>query len=292
MMAPTARAGSDATWIVSHSTGRRGFWGVVGVLVFGALTVAAVVGFVRAPHVDSGVLVAIAAPFFVMALVLAVEGPGQGLVRVDADGYRTIMGVRRSWTHVLGVGVGQVDGRRVPVVAVRAAGREPEQDAFPGFAEADADRLVGALRDRVQPAGFAEVTLGEDYWARVEAEAARAASIAAEASGRQPTGRERVEFGYPGLPSAIRLDYGTNDAGERVELLVRESATLAVVASGRRWLRQDRKRSADPATQVEALFAPHTTTMKPSTGTGFDRLVVSGAGRRSLVFNAEEPDRF
>lgn len=285
------RTDAAGDWIVSRSTGRRGFWGLVGVLVFGALTVAALVGFVQAPHVDSFVLVLIAAPFLVMAVVLAVEGLGQGLVRVEPDGYRTILGLRRSWSDVLGVGVGQVDGQAVPVVAVRD-GAGVAQDAFAGFAEGEADRLVAAFRERVDPAGFAGVSLGEDYWAAVEAEAERAASVVRSASGREPVARERVDFGFPGLPSAIRLDYGTNDAGEGVELLVREAAELALTASGRRWLRQNRKRSADPATQVAALFGPHTTTVKPSTGAGFDRLVVQPEGGRRMVFNAEEPDRF
>ena len=292
MVAASPRAGSDGTWIVARRTGARGFWGLAGVLVFGALTTAAVVGFVRAPHVDSGVLVLIAAPFLVMAVVLAVEGLGQGLLRVDAHGYRTVMGLRRAWSDVLAVGIGQLEGQRVPVVAVRGSGGAPQQDAFVGFADADAERLVSALHGHVDPAGFAGVTLGADYWEAVEAEAERAASVVAQGSGRQPVARERVEFGYPGLCSAVRLDYGTNDVGEGVELLVREATTLALVASGQRWLRQDRKRSPDPATQVEALFGPHTTTLRPSTGAGFDRLLVSTDGQRTLVFNAEEPDRF
>lgn len=292
MAAATQRAAQDATWLISRTTGRRGFWGLVGVLVFGWATVAAIIGFVKAPHVDSGVLVMIALPFLVMAVVLALEGLGQGLVRVDEQGYRTILGRRRAWSDVLGVGTGQLEGQTVPVVAVRSSAGVPEQDSFAGFAESDAATLVDAFLARVDPAGFSSVALPESYWAAVEAEADRAASVVRAEGGREPLSRERVEFGFPGLPSAIRLDYGTNDAGEGVELLVRESTELALVASGRRWLRQNRKRSADPATQVAALFGPHTTTAKPSKGAGFDRLAVRPEGRRPLAFNAEEPDRF
>lgn len=292
MAAATQRAAQDATWLISRSTGRRGFWGLVGVLVFGWAGVAAIIGFVKAPHVDSGVLVMIALPFLVMAVVLALEGLGQGLVRVDEQGYRTILGRRRAWSDVLGVGTGQLEGQTVPVVAVRSAAGVPEQDSFAGFAESDAATLVDAFLARVDPAGFSSVALPESYWAAVEAEADRAASVVRAEGGREPLSRERVEFGFPGLPSAIRLDYGTNDAGEGVELLVRESTELALVASGRRWLRQNRKRSADPATQVAALFGPHTTTAKPSKGAGFDRLAVRPEGGRPLAFNAEEPDRF
>ena len=49
MAAATQRAAQDATWLISRSTGRRGFWGLVGVLVFGWATVAAIIGFVKAP---------------------------------------------------------------------------------------------------------------------------------------------------------------------------------------------------------------------------------------------------
>ena len=46
------------------------------------------------------------------------------------------------------------------------------------------------------------------------------------------------------------------------------------------------------AAQVGWLFEPHTTEVVASTGVGFDRLVVTVAGRKPLSFNAEEPDRF
>lgn len=286
-------APAEPTWVVSRRIGWRGLWGAVGILVFGAAAVASIAAFARAPHVDSFVLVIITVPFLVMAMVLAWEGLGQGLVKLDAAGYSTPLGRRRSWSDVLAVGTGQVEGRETPVVAVRAGEGFPVgQDIFTGFSDAEAPRLVDALRSRVHPVGFDGLDLGPDWWARVEAEADRSASVVRELCGREPVARERVEFGFPGLVSAVRLDYGPNDAGERVELLVRTASDLAVTAEGRRWLRQNRKRSGDPATQVGWLFEPHTTEVVPSTGAGFDRLVVTVTGRKPLPFNAEEPDRF
>ncbi len=282
---------SGAAWVVSRRSGWRALWGVLGVLLFGWAAVAAIIGFAQAPHVDSGVLVLITVPFLVMAVVLAVEGLGQGLVRLDGAGYATPLGRRRAWADVLGLGTGLVDGRETPVVAVRSGGGV-EQDAFPGFADAEAPRLVAAMSARVTPAGFASVDLGAEHWTAVDAEAARAASVVRETAGREPVARERVAFGYPGLVDSVRLDYGTNDAGQRVELVVREGTTLALTAHGRRWLRQDRKRSADPASQVAWLFEPHEVALIPSSGAGFDRLEVRTAGRRPLPFNAEEEDRF
>lgn len=284
----------SATVIRSRSTGTRGFWGLVGVVAFGGAAVAAVVGFVQAPHVDSAVMVLIVAPFLVMAVVLAWEGIGRGIARLDADGYRLLGGAPRAYGDVLAVGKGMVDGREVPVVALRGEGMFPVvADAYTGFADADADTLVEALRARVDAPGFAGVELGDAYWAEVEAEADRAASVVRETCAREPLVRERVEFGFPGLVSAVRLDYGVNDAGERVELLVRQASDLALTVHGRRWLRQNRKRSADPATQVGGLFGEHTTTVVPTKGAGFDRVLVRGKGSRGkLLFNAEEPDRF
>lgn len=281
----------DPVWVVSQRSGRRAFWGVLGVAVFGAAAVGALRAFFTAPHVDSAVLVIITLPLLVMAGVLAYEGWAQGRLRLEEAGYVTPLGRRRSWADVLAIGTGLVEGRETPVVAVRSGGGVA-QDAFPGFADAEAPRLVAALRERVSPMGFGSVDLGEEYWAEVEAEADRAASVVRASSGREPVTRERVDFGYPGLVSAIRLDYGTNDAGERVELLVRWATTLALTAQGRRWLRQDRKRSADPATQVGWLFGPHTVEVQPGTAGGFDRLRVRAEGQRPLPFNAEEPDRF
>ncbi len=284
----------SATVVRSHSTGTRGFWGLAGVVVFGAATVAAVVEYARAPHVDSAVMILIVVPFLLMACVLAWEGVGRGIARLDADGYRLLGGAPRCYDDVLAVGKGMVDGREVPVVALRGEGAFPVvADAYTGFADADADTLIAALRARVDAPGFVGVELSEAYWAEVDAEAERAASVVREVCGRIPLADERVEFGFPGLVSAVRLDYGMNDADERVELVVRRSSDLALTAHGRRWLRQNRKRSVDPATQVGWLFEAHTTVTVPTKGAGFDRLVVRGdGGPGKLVFNAEEPDRF
>lgn len=280
----------EATWVVSRRSGWRALWGAVGVLVFGAAAAWSLFAFVRAPHVDSGVLVLITVPFLVMAVVLALEGLGQGMVRLDASGYSTPLGRRRAWADVLALGTGQVEGRETPVVAVRS-GSGVAQDAFVGFADADAPRLLTALRRRVTPDGFAGVELRAEHWAAVEAEADRAAAVVRENAGREPVVRERVAFGYPGLVDSVVLDYGTNDAGERVQLIVRQTTTLALTAQGRRWLRQDRKRSADAATQVGMMFGPHTVEVAAAPG-GFDRLEVHVEGQRPIPFNAEESDRF
>lgn len=289
-MTPGGRSG----WVVSRRTGRRLLWGALGVCLFGAVAVAAVLAFLARPHVDSGVLVLITVPFLVLAVVLALEGLSQGLVRLDADGYAPPLGTRRAWADVLALGTGRVDGHEVPVVAVRTAGDLPVvQDVFTGFTDDDVPRLLAALRERAGDLpGFAGVALSDAAWARVEAEADRAASVVRETAQREPVSRERVSFGYPGLVSAIRLDYGPNDAGEGVALFIREDADLALTAHGRRWLRQNRKRSADAATQVAWLFGPHTSEVVPSDGAGFDRLIVRAGEHRPLPFNAEEPDRF
>ncbi|MFT3877868.1 MAG: hypothetical protein QM708_15820 [Propioniciclava sp.] len=284
----------SATLVRSRRTAARGFWGIAGVVVFGLATVAAAIMFAQAPHVDSAVLIVIVAPFLVMAVVLAWDGVGQGIARLEGDHYRLLAGPPRPYRDVLAIGKGLVDGREVPVVALRDSGAFPVvADTYIGFADADADTLLDALRARVNAPGFAGIELGASYWAEVEAEADRAVAVVRSSCGREPLSRDRVEFGFPGLVSAVRLDYGLNDAGERVELLVRQSTDLALTAHGRRWLRQNRKRSADPATQVGWLFGEHTAEIMPTKGAGFDRLVVRGeGGPRKLMFNAEEPDRF
>lgn len=282
-------------WLRSRRTGRRALWGLLGVVVFGVAAGYALVGFVRAPHVDSGVLVLIALPFFVMALVLAIESLGQGLVHVDASGYKTLLGTLRPWSDVLALGIGQVDGRTMPVVALAdaTAAFPLVQDAFPGFADEEAPALLEAFAAHCATgAGFAGVRVPEQWWTEAEAEADRVAAIVASACGRTPLTRDRVAFGYPDVPSAVRLDYGTNDAGDRVEVLCRRASDLALTHQGRRWLRQNRKRSADPATQVCALFSEYQVEQAPERGAGFDRIGVALASGKVVPFNAEEPDRF
>lgn len=281
-------------WLVSRTVGVRGFWGMVAVLLFGYAAVTALADAVRAPSVPSVVLFVILLTFFAMAVVLALEAVASGLLRLAPDGYRTLFGRRRRWSDVLALGTGRVDGRDAAVVAVRPDdGDLVDQDAFTGFAEDETALVVAALRERVPVTpGFGELVVGAEHWREVEAEADRAAAVAAEVSGRTPLARDRVAYGFPGLVNTIRLDYGRNADGEGVELLVRAGVDLALVTHGRRWIRQTRRRSADAATQVGLLFGEHTCVVEGATAGGFDRLVVTVPGRRGLVFNAEEPDRF
>lgn len=283
-------------WVVSRRTGWRGLWGAVGVLVFGAAAVAAVVAFVREPHIDSGVLVLITVPFLVMAVVLAIEGLGQGLVRVDASGYATPLGRRRAWADVLAVGTGLVEGQETPVVALRSdSALGVEQEAFPGFAGEEAATLVEALSTHASGSGFSGVEPSEAWWEDVEAEAERVASVVRTRSGREPLGRERIPFGFGSVPNAVRLYYGRNSSEEHVDLIVHGGTELALTVDGRRYLRQHRKRSGDAAEQLGLLFATHTTDVVPTTGAGFDRLRLrfdEVHGVRPMWFNAEEPDRF
>lgn len=281
-------------WSVSRRTGWRTLWGGLAALIFGAATVSAVLGLVNAPQVDSAVLVLIAVPFLVMALVLAWDGITQGFVHMDAAGYRTPGGRLRPWTKVLAVGVGEVDGRIVPVVALHAEDESfpITQEVFPGFAEIEAPRLVSALRAFCgEGSGFAGVVVPNQWWQDAEAEADRVVAVVRDDCGRMPVSRDRVEFGLPIL-SAVRLDYGQNDDGDRVEVFCRRTSDLSFSSRGRRWLRQNRKRSADPATQVSMLFGAHTVIEKPNRGAGFDRVVVVPEAGKPLPFNAEEPDRF
>ena len=281
-------------WVISRRTGWRAVWGALGILVFGAAFVAALVAFIAAPHVDSGMLVIIPLPFFAAALVMAAEALMQGMVHVDQQGYTMPLRPRHAWKDVLGVGFGEVDGRRLPVVALATPGDFPvAQDTFPGFADDDGDALVEAMvRWTGDSQGFAGLRPSEGWWAAAEAEADRVTGVVEAASGRTPVSRERVAYGYPGMVSAIRLDYGTNAAGDLVEVLCRRTSDLAVTREGRRWLRQNRKRSADPAGQVAWLLGDYEVAQVPNTGAGFDRLTLQVPGQRPLRFNAEEPDRF
>lgn len=286
----------SASWLVSRRSGWRALWGGLGVLVFGIAAVAAVVGFVREPHIDSGVLVLITVPFLVMAVVLAVEGLGQGLVRIDDAGYSTLLGRRRAWGDVLAVGTGLVEGQQTPVVAVRSdSPLGVEQDMFPGFAGDEAARLVEALSAHTSGPGFVGVEPSPAWWEAVDAEAERAASVVKARSGREPLGRERIPFGFGPVPSALRLYYGRNASEEHVDLIVHGGTDLVLTVDGRRYLRQHRKRSGDAADQVGLLFETHATEVVPTTGAGFDRLRLRFdeiTGVRPMWFNAEEPDRF
>lgn len=285
--------GGTGRWLVSRRTVVRAVWSLLGVAVFAAATVAALVMFVGDPQVDSFVLILIAAPFLVMAVVLGVEVIGQGLLRVDAAGYATVLGRRRPWHDVLAFGTAQVGGREVVTVAARDAGQPLGigQDVLSGFADAEASDLLATMRGFVQPPGLAGVVVPEGWWVEANAEAQRASAVVREATGLEPAAVERIEFGFPGLRTALWLDYGTNPAGDQIGLIVRRATDLALTRDGRRWLRQHRRRSPDPATQVAALLAATTAVVLPADGGGLDRLVIEADGQR-ITFNAEEPDRY
>ncbi len=283
-----------ARWVVSRTVGARGFWGVAAVCLSGIGAWLALVDAVRQPSVPGVVLLVILLTFVAMAVVLATQAVASGLLRLTPQGYRIWLGPHRRWSDVLAIGTGRVDGRDTAVVAVRAPGeRRVDQDAFAGFAEDEAPDLVAVLRHYVpRPPGFSGVVLGEDHWRAVEAEADLAVAEVERGCGRTPVARERVTYGFGGLVDTVRLDYGTNADGEGVELLVRDVVDLALVTRGRRWIRQTRRSSAYPPTQVGSLFGAHTTRVEGATAGGFDRLVVAVADGGRLVFNAEEPDRF
>lgn len=292
-MAATSASTSAPTWLVSSRLRPRLAWSVGAVVLFAAAAGAAVWDAVRAPSVPTVVLAAILGSLLVMAVVLAAEAVASGILRVDQAGYR-MLGRRRSWSEVLAIGTGRIEGRDAAVVVVRHD--EPEvvaQEAFAGFTEEETDRVVATLRDRAGALpGFTEVVVPESWWQGVEAEADRAASVVQASCGREPVRRERVAFGFPGLVDAVLLDYGVTEAGEEVALYVRDGLDLGLVAHGRRWLRQTKRRSVDPATQVGLLFGPHEASIVAGEDGGFDRLIVEVPDRRRLVFNAEEPDRF
>lgn len=287
-------SGSVTQRFVSRLTTGRIIWGAVAVVAFLVATVAAVVSAVGDPSVPSVVLALIVTSLAAMTIVLAIDAVGQGILRVGPNGYATHLTREHPWSNVLAIGTAQVEGRPVPVVALRATdGFVVNQDVLRGFAADETDAVVSALRAaNPDPPGFGALELDAAWWATVDAEAERAVGVVRNTAGREPVTRERVEFGFPGLVSAIRLDYGSNEAGERVELFVRQGLDLALTTHGRRWLRQHRRRGGDVAEQVEYLFADHEATVTPTPGTGFDRLQVSAPGHKDLVFNAEEPDRY
>ncbi|WP_342371716.1 hypothetical protein PCC79_09855 [Propioniciclava soli] len=285
---------TEAEWLISTATTRRAVWSAVAVFGFGAAAVAAVADAVRAPNVPSIVLAVIVVSLLAMAVVLAAEAVASGIVQVSSAGY-AMLGRRRPWSDVLALGTGRIEGRDAAVVAVRGEADDPvDQDVLAGFTEAETERVVATLRARAGALpGFAEVVVPADWWAHAEAEADRAAAVVVATSGREPLARQRVPFGFGTLVDTVRLDYGVTPSGEEVALYARHGLVLGVVAQGRRWLRQTKKRrSVDPATQVGRLFEDHTVRVVPGRAGGFDRLVVETADGAKLVFNAEEPDRF
>lgn len=295
-------------WFVSGRSRVRLAWTALVLVVVASGVVWAVLDALREPSVPSIVLAAILASLAAGAVVLAGEAFGSGFVRLTADGYRAPLGALRRWADVLAIGSASVEGRRVPAVALRAwpekasgtsgVSRFPEfpvvMDTFVGFTEAEGDALAAEFAARAPgaPGEFSSIVLPPSWWAAVDTEAARVREAVAAASGRHPVAEARVELGYPGLASALLLDYGDNDAGEQVQVLVRLASDLALVVDGVRFLRQARKRTPDAAAEVEALFGPHGTELLPATDLALAQAVVTVEGRRPLRFNAEEPDRF
>ncbi|MFV0451716.1 MAG: hypothetical protein ACK5LS_05630 [Propioniciclava sp.] len=280
--------------LVSRLTAGRIVWGVLASVAFVAAAAAAVRAAVAEVSVPSVLLALILAALAGMAIVLSLDGVTQGILRVGPRGYATHLTRLHPWSAVLDIGTAAVEGRPVPAVALRSmTGFVVEQDMLRGFAAEETGAVLAALTDAApELPGFSEVVLDAAWWATVEAEAERAVGVVRAATGREPETRERVAFGFPGLISAIRLDYGFNDAGERVEVYVRQGLDLALTVDDRRWLRQHRRRSRDAAAQVAVLLGEHQVRMSPSSGTGFDRLRLMAPGERPITFNAEEPDRY
>lgn len=281
-------------WIVSGRTRARVIRIGLLLTVVAVLVGWAVAEVVAQPSVPSVVMAAILGAAGVAAVVLAGEAFGAGFVHVDSSGYRAPMATPRRWTDVLAVGTATVEGRTVPAVAVRSReGVGIEQDVFTGFADADAEALLTELRSRTPQAtgDFSRVAVPATWWAVVDAEAERVRAGVAAASGHQATSA-RVELGYPGLATAVELDYGVNSAGERVTVVVHGRSDLALTVGGVRYLRQDRKKTPDPVDEVGLLFEPHATELSPASELGLAQAVVAVDGRRPLRFNAEEPDRF
>ncbi len=282
-------------WVVSPHVWRRG--AIAGLIVLACVAWAAwaLAGLVAAPSVPSAFLALLAVTAAALAAVLGGETVGTGFVRLGPEGYRPPLGAHRSWSDVLALGEGLVQGQLVPVVAVRGTpgGFPVAEDTFTGFPEADAPLLLEALRAWVpSPPGFGAVAVPPSWWTVVDAEADRVREVVRTASGREPVVESREVYGYPGLESALTLNYGSNDAGEVVQVIVRRSSDLALVVDGRRYVRQNRRRSPDPADQVATLFGPHVTERVPAADGGFDQLRVVPEGSRPILFNAEEPDHY
>ena len=167
------------------------------------------------------------------------------------------------------------------------------QDEF-AFLCARGRRWAGresALGSGGRSGDFSGVELGLGSRRR-SSDGARVAAEVEKETGRRPLSVEWIEFGYPGLRSALLLDYGPNQVGEGVQVIARNGADLAIVVDDRRWLRVTRKRTPPVPEGVAALFGAHDTTRHEADGVGFDRLIVEAEGQRPVQFNAEEPDRF
>ncbi len=286
------------TRVVSGRLGVRIAVSVLAVAVFGAAAAWTVVAAVARPEIPQFVLAAIAVSWMVAVVVMAVESLTASVVTFSAEGYRRPLGGLRRWDHVVRVGSGIVEGQRTPTVALLAdEGDFPIiQDEFASYsAPGDTETLVEAMLAWVPDAArgdFSGVELRPEFRASIEESADRVEADIEALASRRPASRQWVEFGYPGLESAIVLDYEQNSQGEGVQVIVRHATDLALVVDGQRWIRVTRKRTPPVAEGLAALFGPHTTTRIDADGIGFDRLIVEADGQRRVQFNAEEPDRF
>lgn len=285
------------TRVLARRLGLRAAVSALAVAAFGWASVASLAAAWATPDVPSVTLAAIATSWALAVTVMAAESVGSSVLLLSEAGYRSPVTPLRPWSEVLRVSTGLVDNQRVPVVARRADdGDFPiAEDVLSGFGEQDADRAVGALTAWAPGAvggDFAGISLERAQRAAFEAEAARVVAEVRRLTGREPKHQGWAEFGFPGLASAVVVDYGDNEAGEGVHVVARHGADLALVVDGRRHLRVTKRRSPDAATQVATLFGEHTTTRLPSTGAGFDQVRVDVPGGRPILFNAEEPDRY
>lgn len=285
---------ADSRWVKAAPLGVRASVGAVSSVAVVALTVWAIQGAFATPDVPAVTLALLTLSFAVVVLVMAVESVASSLVQVDEAGYRTMLGGRRPWSEVLAIGSTVVEGARRPVVAVRSgAGFPVAEEVFSGFADEDADALIAAMRERAgDRPGFSGVGLPAELRAAIEAEAARVEAGVAEATGRRPVSKEWIEYGLPGLESAIELRFGANDAGEEVVYLVRQSSDLALEVDGVRYVRVTKKRSPDPVLQAPVVFGAHTTEKLPATELGYAQVVVTPGEGKKILFNAEEPDHY
>ena len=284
--------------VVSGRLGGRVAVGVLAVVLFGSAAAWAVVAAVSRPEIPQIVLATIAVAWLVVVVVMAVESLTASVVTFSEEGYRRPLGGLRPWEHVVRVGSGIVEGQRTPTVAMLA----PEgdfpiiQDEFASFnAPGDTEALVQAMLSWVPDAArgdFSGVELRTGFRASIEESADRVEGDIEALASRRPVSRQWIEFGYPGLESAILLDYGQNSQGEGVQVIVRHAPDLALVVEGQRWIRVNKKRTPPVAEGCAALFGTHTTTREDADGIGFDRLMVEADGQRQVQFNAEEPDRF
>lgn len=267
----------------------------VGVLLVIAWAVSAAIA---QPDVSQVVLATILVAMGVMVLVMAGIGLASGVVLLSPAGYRKPLGGIRPWSRVLRVGTYREEGLTCPAVALRSDGDFPiQQELFESFAGDDnAERLVAALVAWVPQAAhddFSTVTLDASLREEIEASADEVTAAVEQGTGRRPRSRAWIEYGFPGLPTAILLDYGENAQGEGVQIVARRRIDLRLLAEDRAWLRATGKRKGSIESQVAALamlFGPHETRWREVHR--YAQLLVRADGQPTLKFEPEEPDRY